>query len=157
MERIEIQSEELPIEIDVIREESDLVHGITAEILAEFLSETMKPYNDNLEDSLKGVKDALNGKPGKGGFILLATQDRKPIGSLVMLATGMSGYIPEYILLFVAVSPKMRGMGIGSKFINLAKKHTDGKIKLHVEYDNPAKRLYEKHGFISKYAEMRFE
>ncbi|MEA1899074.1 MAG: GNAT family N-acetyltransferase, partial [Bacteroidota bacterium] len=32
-----------------------------------------------------------------------------------------------------------------------------GNIKLHVEYDNPAKRLYERIGFTTKYAEMRYE
>ena len=32
----------------------------------------------------------------------------------------------------------------------------DGAVKLHVEYDNPAKRLYERIGFSTKYAEMRY-
>ena len=32
----------------------------------------------------------------------------------------------------------------------------EGDTKLHVEYDNPAKRLYERLGFENKYAEMRW-
>ena len=32
-----------------------------------------------------------------------------------------------------------------------------GGIALHVEYDNPARRLYERLGFTSKYAEMRYD
>ena len=36
-------------------------------------------------------------------------------------------------------------------------KHCDGDVKLHVEYDNPAKRLYERIGFTNKYAEMRYK
>jgi len=31
----------------------------------------------------------------------------------------------------------------------------DGSIALHCEPDNPAKKLYEKLGFSSKYLEMR--
>ncbi|MDK2978441.1 MAG: hypothetical protein PWP52_1155, partial [Bacteroidales bacterium] len=30
-------------------------------------------------------------------------------------------------------------------------------VKLHVEYDNPAKRLYERLGMTTKYAEMRLK
>jgi ribosomal protein S18 acetylase RimI-like enzyme len=33
---------------------------------------------------------------------------------------------------------------------------TNGDIALHVEYDNPAKNLYERAGFTSKYIEMRY-
>ena len=32
---------------------------------------------------------------------------------------------------------------------------TKGDIALHVEPDNPAKKLYEKLGFTNKYLEMR--
>nr|NQU91450.1 GNAT family N-acetyltransferase [Bacteroidota bacterium] len=48
-----------------------------------------------------------------------------------------------------------RGEGIGKllmqKIIDLA----EGSIALHVEPDNPARFLYEKVGFSSKYIEMR--
>ncbi|MDD3860747.1 MAG: GNAT family N-acetyltransferase, partial [Bacteroidales bacterium] len=71
--------------------------------------------------------------------------------------TGMSGYIPENILVYIAVDSKHRGKGFGAEIIKEAVKRTKGNIKLHVEYDNPAKRLYERLGFTTKYAEMRFE
>jgi ribosomal protein S18 acetylase RimI-like enzyme len=50
----------------------------------------------------------------------------------------------------------MRGRGIGANIIQAAIKHAGGDVALHVEYDNPAKRLYERLGFGSKYAEMRY-
>ena len=49
------------------------------------------------------------------------------------------------------------GRGIGRRTIERALDQADGPVKLHVEYDNPAKRLYERIGFTSKYAEMRYE
>jgi ribosomal protein S18 acetylase RimI-like enzyme len=37
-----------------------------------------------------------------------------------------------------------------------ALRRADGNVALHVEPDNPAKFLYEKLGFTSKYLEMRY-
>jgi len=76
---------------------------------------------------------------------------------LVANKTGMSGYIPENIIVYVAVDAQMRGKGIGKMMIDLAIELCDGDVKLHVEYDNPAKRLYERIGFKNKYADMRFK
>lgn len=72
-----------------------------------------------------------------------------------MLKTGMKGYIPENILLFVTVTPDSRGLGVGKRLIEKSIALCEGNVKLHVEYDNPAKRLYERIGFTTKYADMR--
>ena len=73
-----------------------------------------------------------------------------------MLRTGMKGYVPENLLVFVAVDPALRGRGVGEQLVRKAIELADGDIKLHVERQNPAKRLYERLGFASKYAEMRY-
>ncbi|RJO75427.1 MAG: ATP-dependent protease ATPase subunit HslU, partial [Myxococcales bacterium] len=78
--------------------------------------------------------------------------DEKLVGALVMLNTNMGGYIPENLLLFVAVSSRMRGKGVGARVIEKAIGISKGDVKLHVEYDNPAKRLYERLGMTNKYA-----
>ena len=72
-----------------------------------------------------------------------------------MNKTGMEGYIPENILVYVAVDSSYRGKGYGREICNRAIDIAEGNVALHVEYDNPAKRLYERIGFTTKYAEMR--
>ena len=72
------------------------------------------------------------------------------------MKSGMSGYVPEHILLFVTVDPAARGRGIGGRLIRRSIAECPGDVKLHVEHDNPAKRLYERLGFTAKYAEMRY-
>lgn len=72
-----------------------------------------------------------------------------------MLSTHMSGYVPPNLLLYVAVSPSRRGRGIGGELVARSLDRCRGPVKLHVEYDNPARRLYERLGFESRYAEMR--
>ena len=123
--------------------------------LALFLHESLKPYEDTVADIRRGIGDAFEERGGRGGFVLIAESDRRPAGMLVMLRTGMKGYVPENLLLFVAVAPAMRGRAIGRRLVREAAGRTEGGIKLHVEPGNPARHLYELLGFESKYVEMR--
>jgi len=125
--------------------------------LVGFLHENLKPYEDTVEDIERGLDYAFSVQPGKGGFVLLAEQDRQLHGALVMLHTGMEGYIPPNLLLFIAVLKQSRGKGTGRKLCERATAECEGDVCLHVEYDNPAKRLYERLGFNTKYAEMRLK
>jgi len=144
------------LQIHQIHTTDDFPSWITRDQLAHFLHESLKPYEDAVPD-IKGALGYVFGEDGgRGGFILIGEIDRKPVGALVMLHTGMKGYIPEDILLFIAVDPSVRGLGVGGKIIKEAIALCPGDVKLHVEYDNPAKRLYERIGFTTKYAEMRF-
>lgn len=125
--------------------------------VAEFFHDTMKPYEDKLKHIQWALDYAFSKDPGKGGFLMLAQKSGKLAGALLMQKTGMKGYIPENILLFVTISPELRGKGLGRTLIEHCINECDGDVKLHVEYDNPAKRLYERIGFKNKYADMRFE
>jgi len=125
--------------------------------LVAFLHEDMKPYEDTPRDVERGLRYALDPAQPGDGFAVLAGADGALVGAVVFLETGMGGYVPENILLFVCVRPEMRGCGLGAQLIRRAIDHCDGDVKLHVEYDNPAKRLYERLGFTSDYAEMRFK
>lgn len=122
-----------------------------------FLHEKMQPYNDQPGEITRGIDFALALNGGLGGFVMLAHHGEALAGVLVMLRTGMSGFIPENILLYVGVDPNLRGQGIGKRLIEASVAECEGSVKLHVEYDNPAKHLYERLGFTSKYAEMRLE
>lgn len=139
-----------------VNTEDDFPAWAPRDTCVRFFHETMKPYNDEVPDVERALDYALVPGKGQGGFVMLAHLDEELVGALCMLDTGMSGYIPENILLFVSVSPDARGKGIGGKLIEHCLDQVDGDVKLHVEYDNPAKRLYERLGFTTKYAEMRW-
>ena len=78
-------------------------------------------------------------------------------GAVVVNDTKMGGYIPQNILVYIAVDAAQRGKGIGKKLMQEAIANATGGIALHVEPDNPAKRLYESLGFTNKYLEMRLQ
>ena len=69
----------------------------------------------------------------------------------------MSEYIPENLLVYIAVHKKARGKGVGKELMKRTIDSAKGDIALHVEPDNPAKFLYEKFGFTNKYLEMRYK
>jgi ribosomal-protein-alanine N-acetyltransferase len=90
-----------------------------------------------------------------GGMILVSFIDDLISGVVVLNKTGMKDYIPENILVYIATHKDMRGKGIGKFLMKKSIELTDGNIALHVEPENPARFLYEKVGFTSKYIEMR--
>ncbi|MEZ5050412.1 MAG: GNAT family N-acetyltransferase [Saprospiraceae bacterium] len=81
--------------------------------------------------------------------------EQEIVGATVVNKTGMDGYIPENILVYIAIHKDFRGKGIGKKLMSKAIEMSNGDIALHVEPNNPAKILYEKLGFKNKYLEMR--
>lgn len=146
------------MDIVFIHNETELnMSGLNRESIVDFLHTHLDKFRDSKEAINEAVNYAFSESDGKGGFIALCTEEKELSGVLLMIETGMKKYIPENILVYVAVDSKQRGKGIGGKIIKESIKHSDGNVALHVEYDNPAKRLYERLGFTSKYAEMRFE
>jgi len=123
--------------------------------VTRFFHETMKPWQDSMEEIGRAFDYAFSTNSGEGGFLMLAGQDRKLVGALLMLKTGMGNYIPPWLLVFITIDPSARGRGLGRRLCERSISECDGDVKLHVEYDNPAKRLYERIGFVNKYAEMR--
>lgn len=125
------------------------------EQIAAFLHEHLDQFGDDKEDILKCL--AFVQDTEKGGEIILAANENEIIGAVVLNKTGMGGYIPENILVYIAVDNFYRGKGIGKKLMEYAIEISKGDIALHCEPDNPALKLYEKLGFTNKYLEMRLE
>lgn len=130
------------------------------EEIVKFLFEHLDQYGDPEEDIRKSIDFALKEYNSAiiplGGFVLIAKNNNDIVGAVVINKTGMQGYIPENILVYIATHKEFRGMGIGEELMNKSLDIAKGSIALHVEPDNPAKFLYEKVGFTNKYLEMRF-
>lgn len=123
--------------------------------IADFLFTALQQYGDERHHIMKCLKYAISDDPSKGGSITLAEEEDNLVGVVVTNRTGMGGYIPENILVYIAVDPGQRGKGTGKALMEYVIDHVQGDIALHVEPDNPAKRLYERLGFTNKYLEMR--
>lgn len=144
------------LSINCITNWNQLHYETQPEILIDFLHDNLDQFRDTKTAIRKAIDYALSDESGKGGFIVTAKEEKELVGVLVMNSTGMSEYIPENLLVYIAVRKDQRGKGIGGEIIKAAMEKTKSPIALHVEYDNPAKKLYERLGFTTKYAEMRF-
>lgn len=125
------------------------------EEIALFLFNQLDEFGDPLADIHKAIDYALRRNAGPGGLVIISRKGSVLTGAVVTNKTGMSGYIPENILVYIATHKEYRGQGIGRQLMIKAIQQTEGNIALHVEAENPAKRLYESLGFTNKYLEMR--
>ncbi len=130
---------------------------LQTEKVADFLFTHLQEYGDEKKDIKKAIDYAMKEVPSIGGYVITHSLSDKIIGAVVVNKTGMSGYIPENILVYIAIHQDFRGKGIGKKLMQEALNFADGDVALHVEPDNPAKFLYEKLGFENKYLEMRYK
>ena len=131
-------------------------NSVEKQEIIDFLFKNLDQFGDERDDIEKCIDYALKESFSFGGFILLGYIEETLASVLVINHTGMKGFIPENILVYIATHREMRGKGIGKQMIEKAKELTNGSIALHVEPDNPAKFLYEKQGFTNKYLEMRY-
>ncbi|MAT40593.1 MAG: GNAT family N-acetyltransferase [Ectothiorhodospiraceae bacterium] len=144
------------ISIEKYGKEDQLPGDFQREQVIDFLYNHLDQFGDTKSAIGKCLDYAFSDAEGKGGFVLIGRKEEKPVGVVIVNDTGMSEYIPDYFLVYIAVDGTERNQGIGQQLMERTfDECKDGDLALHVEYDNPAKRLYERTGFTNKYAEMR--
>lgn len=136
---------------------TNLPSTIEKKRIVDFLYTHLEQYGDASKDIEQCVNYALKEIASFGGFILVAEYEDQMAGVCVVNQTGMSGYIPENILVYLASHGEIRGKGVGKTLMTKAIDLAQGDIALHVEANNPAKHLYEKMGFTTPYLEMRLK
>jgi ribosomal-protein-alanine N-acetyltransferase len=125
--------------------------------LIRFLHTHLQEYGDSKKDIEKAIDYSVKEFVSFGGFTILIIDNNKIVGVAVINKTGMGGYIPENILVYIATHQDYRGKGFGKVLMQKVIGMVKGDIALHVESDNPAKILYEKMGFTNPYLEMRLK
>lgn len=142
------------IQYTIYKQPQEISADEEAQVL-EFLFQHLEQYGDAKPDIQKCLDYALFRDGKAGGVIFTAKDGEIIVGAVIVNFTGMQGYIPENILVYIATHCSYRGKGVGKTLMGMVIEQTEGNIALHVEPDNPAKKLYEKLGFSNKYLEMR--
>lgn len=131
--------------------------GLEKKKVIDFLHDHLQEYGDPKAHIEGAIDFAIKERISFGGFVVVAYKGSEVLGAVVVNQTGMSGYIPENILVYIATHQEHRGEGIGKKLMEESLKLASGDIALHVEKNNPAISLYEKIGFTIPYLEMRYK
>ena len=125
--------------------------------IVNFLHEHLEQYGDAKQDIKRALDYAVKDTSSFGGFILIAHEGDSIRGAVVINRTGMEGYIPPNILVYIAIHKENRGKGLGKDLLDYTINYAKGDIALHVEKDNPARFLYKKVGFATPYLEKRLK
>lgn len=126
----------------------------------EMRKEIVEFFTNNLdshENDDEAVKKSLNYIPDRGGHLILAIENSEILGACVINHTHMDSYQPENFLVYLATHKDHRLKGIGKKVMDAAIDVTHGDIYLHIDSENPARKLYEKFGFETPFVEMRYK
>ena len=125
--------------------------------LVNFLFEHLQAFGDPKAHIQKAIGYATKAFTSFGGFVIVLEEGTTIKGIVVVNQTGMGGYIPENILVYIATHKDYRGQGLGKTLMQQAISQAKGDIALHVEANNPAIQLYKKLGFTNPYLEMRLK
>lgn len=133
------------------------ISSIETERIVNFLYKNLDEYGDSKTAIRKSIEYATKERAGLGGYIFITEYNDEITAAVIVNKTGMEEYIPENILVYIAVHREHRGKGLGKQIMSYVLENCRGDIALHVEKDNPAKFLYEKLGFTNPYLEMRLK
>ena len=144
------------IKIKSIFKESDFKPELSKKEFVDFIFTHIEQYGDPKDLIIKSVNYATSDGKMKGGLLLAAFIGDKLVGVSVVNKTGMSDYIPENIVVYIAVHSDFRNQGILRQLLEKNFEICKGNFKLHVDLDNPAVNYFEKIGFKKMYFDMRY-
>lgn len=123
--------------------------------ITNFLFEYLGETRDTKSAIRKSILYAAKEISGLGGYVFVMEQDNTIVGVVVVNRTGMNEYIPENILVYIAVKTEHRKQGVAKALIKHTKEYCEGDISVHVNKDNTAIKLFENQGFKPRNIEMR--
>ena len=113
--------------------EMDLLQDWTAQQKLDFLTQQFDAQHTHYQQH------------NSAGFFQLILKDLRPIGRLYWIQ-----YSGEIRIIDIALLPDFQSQGIGTTLLASIQKlaaDNDKKVSIHVEFFNPALRLYERLGF----------
>ncbi len=123
--------------------------------VGRFLESHLDEYADSYDNIFKAIQSAIKQRPSFGGFVIAVTEGDQIIGAIVINNTGMEGYAPQNLIVYLAVHRDFRRKGIGQKLLQHAIETAKGDIAIHLDPEQKIPRFYKKLGFQTAALELR--
>ncbi len=125
--------------------------------VGRFLEKHLDEYFDSFENIFKSIQSAIKQRPSFGGFVITAVENQQTIGAIVINSTGMDGYAPQNIVVYLAVHRNKRRKGVGQQLLQKAIETAKGDIAIHLNPDLSTEALsfYNALGFHTAAIELR--
>lgn len=137
----------------------DAFSGIGPAEKAAIVKFLFQHSEDKDSNTIREAMDyALKNKPSFGGFIFTCWEASRPIAVVLVNNTGMSGFSPQYLLVYACLDPDLHEEPqILCELVRQAVRHCHGDIALHLRPDSPALPVFQSLGFREQYLELRFD
>lgn len=128
---------------------------LEANRLTNFINDHLEGFSVPKKTIRKSIQYAAKETPGLGGMVFAIEEKGCLIGAAVVNKTGLDDFVPENLLVFLAVHKEHKDRGVGQKLMDYTLQYCRGDIGLLVRADNPAKDFFKQYGFEEHYMEMR--
>jgi GNAT superfamily N-acetyltransferase len=127
---------------------------LTINRITKFLHQNLEDCKDDENAIRQSLLYAAKEVPGLGGYTFISKAKGIIVGAIVVNKTGMKGYQPENLLVYLAVHKEYRNKGIGTKLLNEAINYCNGNFSLQIHKESSAIAIFEKNGFTSEKIQM---
>ena len=135
----------------------DPVTEIQVAGIAEFVQSNL-PLEKIDHGAVEGaIRYAMSHDHYAGGFILVMyTRDVQIASVAIVNKTGMNGYFPASILVYLAADTRLKAEGLDDKLIRYVLKVCEGDVLINLEGQEKFSHLYAEAGFDSKPLFLRY-
>jgi ribosomal-protein-alanine N-acetyltransferase len=125
--------------------------------VGRFLESHLDEYSDSYDNIFKSIQSAIKQRPSFGGFVIAARKNSQTVGAIIVNNTGMEGYAPQNLVVYLAVHKDYRKQGIGQQLLQQAVKTAKGDLAIHIKPGQNDLTLYQKLGFQTAALELRLD
>lgn len=125
--------------------------------VVNFLYDQLDTANANKDFIRRSIDYATKERMSFGGFVIVCKLHYEIIGAVVVNQTGMEGYMPENVLVYIAVSEKYLQMGVAKCMMDQVLNYAKGNIAVHIRGNLDLVPVFEKLGFKKSIQEMIIE
>lgn len=122
--------------------------------VVNFLFERLDTKSANKDYIRQSIDYATKECMSFGGFVIVCKLHGEIIGAVIVNQTGMEGYMPENILVYIAVSENYLRKGVAKCMMDQVLNYAKGNIAIHMRGNLKLVPIFEKLGFKKSIEEM---